>query len=147
MPEVGAHSSSHRHLVLFIMFSYNTLISIHTMPRFSRLRFWGGYMRISFQPPLMHCIYMCVHLFLDGGVKEIMQHVRTYGPQHESRYMQGFISSKNSSLNSVYFQLSLSRVKSTPLASCCHHDTVNPSFWKGFVSFCNIVLHKYPIAN
>jgi hypothetical protein len=25
---------------------------------------WGGYMRISFQPPLVHCIYMCVHLFL-----------------------------------------------------------------------------------
>ncbi len=24
---------------------------------------------------------------------------------------------------------------------------VNPSFWKGFVSFCNIVLHRYPIAN
>ncbi len=25
---------------------------------------WGGYIRISFQPPLVHCIYICVHLFL-----------------------------------------------------------------------------------
>jgi hypothetical protein len=25
---------------------------------------WGGYMRISSQPPFVHCIYMCVHLFL-----------------------------------------------------------------------------------
>jgi len=25
---------------------------------------WGGYMIISSQPPLMHYIYMCVHLFL-----------------------------------------------------------------------------------
>jgi hypothetical protein len=24
----------------------------------------GGYMRISSQPPLVHCIYMCVHIFL-----------------------------------------------------------------------------------
>jgi len=24
----------------------------------------GGYMRISSQLPFMHCIYMCVHLFL-----------------------------------------------------------------------------------
>jgi hypothetical protein len=24
----------------------------------------GGDMKISFQPPLVHCIYMCVHLFL-----------------------------------------------------------------------------------
>jgi hypothetical protein len=24
----------------------------------------GGYMRISSQPPFVHCIYMCVHLFL-----------------------------------------------------------------------------------
>jgi hypothetical protein len=22
------------------------------------------YMRISFQPPFVHCIYMCVHIFL-----------------------------------------------------------------------------------
>jgi hypothetical protein len=29
------------HLVLFITFSYNTLISAQTMPRFSRLRSWG----------------------------------------------------------------------------------------------------------
>ncbi len=35
-----------------------------TMPRFSRLKFGGGYMRISSQPPLVHCIYMCMHLFL-----------------------------------------------------------------------------------
>ncbi len=25
---------------------------------------WGGYMIISFQPHFVHCIYMCVHLFL-----------------------------------------------------------------------------------
>jgi len=23
-----------------------------------------GYVKISFQPPLAHCIYMCVHIFL-----------------------------------------------------------------------------------
>jgi hypothetical protein len=40
------------------------LVSIQTMPRFSQLKFRGGYMIISFQPPLMHCIYMCMHLFL-----------------------------------------------------------------------------------
>jgi hypothetical protein len=35
-----------------------------TTPRFSRLRSRGGYMRISSQPLLVHCIYMCVHLYL-----------------------------------------------------------------------------------
>jgi hypothetical protein len=25
---------------------------------------WGGYMRISSQLPLVHCIYMCVNIFL-----------------------------------------------------------------------------------
>jgi hypothetical protein len=49
---------------LFIMFSCNTLISTQTMPCFSWLRFWGRYTIISSQPSLMHCIYMCVHLFL-----------------------------------------------------------------------------------
>jgi len=65
--QVGAHSSSHRHSVLFIMFSYSTLISNQTMPRFSRLRFKAGYMKISSQPFLVHYIYiyiyMCVHIF------------------------------------------------------------------------------------
>jgi hypothetical protein len=25
---------------------------------------WGGNMKISSHPPLVHCIYMCVHIFL-----------------------------------------------------------------------------------
>jgi hypothetical protein len=25
---------------------------------------WGGYMKISSQPPFVHCIYMFVHIFL-----------------------------------------------------------------------------------
>jgi len=41
------------------MFSCSTLISTQTMPRFSWLRSGGGYMKISSQPPLVHCIYMC----------------------------------------------------------------------------------------
>jgi len=45
------------------MFSCNTLISTQTMPCFSRLRFRGGYMKISSQPPFVHCIYMCVQIF------------------------------------------------------------------------------------
>jgi isoprenylcysteine carboxyl methyltransferase (ICMT) family protein YpbQ len=33
----------------------------HTM--FFLAQVWGGYMRNSFQP-IVHCIYMCMHLFL-----------------------------------------------------------------------------------
>jgi hypothetical protein len=29
-----------------------------------QVQVWGGYMKISSQPPLMHFIYMCMHLFL-----------------------------------------------------------------------------------
>jgi hypothetical protein len=54
------------HLVLFIMFSYSTLMSTQTMPRFSRFRSNGGYMRISSRLPLVHYIYMCVCAFLFG---------------------------------------------------------------------------------
>jgi len=64
LPQTRAHSSSCRHLVLFIMFSYNTLIFTQTMPCFSRLKSGGGYTKISSQPLLVHCIYMCMHLFL-----------------------------------------------------------------------------------
>ncbi len=65
LPQTKAHSSSCRHLVLFIMFSYSTLIPTQTMPRFSRLRSGGGYMRISSQHPLVHYIFMyvCAYLF------------------------------------------------------------------------------------
>jgi hypothetical protein len=62
--QVGTHSSSQRHLVLFIMFSCNTLISTRTMPCFPGLKSRGGYIKFSFQPPLMHCIHMCMHSFL-----------------------------------------------------------------------------------
>jgi len=57
--DTGAHSSSHWQLVLFIMFSYNTLIPTQTMPHFSRFRSGEGYMKISSQPPLVHYIYIC----------------------------------------------------------------------------------------
>jgi hypothetical protein len=42
LPQVGAHSSSRQHLVLFIMLSSNTLFSTQTMPHFSRLKSKGG---------------------------------------------------------------------------------------------------------
>jgi hypothetical protein len=37
---------------------------IQTMTCISWLRSWGGFMRISFRTPLVHCIYRCVHIFL-----------------------------------------------------------------------------------
>jgi hypothetical protein len=61
-----AHSSSCQHLVLFIMFSYNTLIFARTMPHFSQLRFGGGihenFILASYYA-LYNYIYVCASLF------------------------------------------------------------------------------------
>jgi len=31
---------------------------------FFQVQVWGRYMKISSQPPFVHCIYMCMHIFL-----------------------------------------------------------------------------------
>jgi hypothetical protein len=62
LPQAETHSSSRRQLVLFIMFSYNTLIPTQTMPCFSQFKSGGGYMKISFQPHLC-IVYICVHAY------------------------------------------------------------------------------------
>jgi len=62
MPQAGAHSSSCRHLVLFIMFSCSTLISTQTMPRFSWLRSRGD--TWEFHLSLLLCIvYICACIY------------------------------------------------------------------------------------
>ncbi len=63
LPQAKAHSSSCWHLVLFIMFSYSTLIYTQTLPRFSRLRYGGD--TWEFHLSLLLCIiYMCISFWL-----------------------------------------------------------------------------------
>ncbi len=61
--QIGAHSSSRPHLVLFIMFSCSTLISAQTMPCFSRLKSkWGG-IHENFISTSSCALYICVCIF------------------------------------------------------------------------------------
>jgi hypothetical protein len=65
------YSASNRSFFKFLH-AFDTIhhVSLHHLDfysdhgTFSQLKFWGGYLKISSQPPFVHFIYMCVHFFL-----------------------------------------------------------------------------------
>jgi hypothetical protein len=73
-----------------------------------------------------------------------MQHARASGPQHELRRI-AYIWELLTQLCVLPAELIKSKINTSGKLLPPQH--VNPSFWKGFASFCNIVLHRYPIAN